>query len=67
MADISKYVTYIVPKYQRIKSFCSSQTCWLYKLGSKGTKGVMTIYYIGYVKVGKTLVLAGTIGVVGCG
>jgi hypothetical protein len=37
-----------------------------YKLGSKGTKGGMTLYDIGYVEVGSILVLLGTIGVIGC-
>jgi hypothetical protein len=37
-----------------------------YKLGSKGTKGGMTLYHIGYVEVGNILVLPSTIGVIGC-
>ncbi len=37
-----------------------------YKLGFKGTKRGMTLYHIRYVEVGNTLVLSGTIGLIGC-
>jgi hypothetical protein len=62
---IPKYITCIIPKDWGIKSFCSS---WIfgYKLGSKGTKGGMTLYHIGYVEISNILILPGTIGVTGC-
>jgi hypothetical protein len=37
-----------------------------YKLGSKGTKGGMTLYHIRYVEVGNISILHGTIGEIGC-
>ncbi len=37
-----------------------------YKLGSKGMKGGMTLYHIGYVEVGNILVLLGVISVTSC-
>jgi hypothetical protein len=36
-----------------------------YKLKSKGTKGAITLYHIGYVEIGSILVLPDTIGVIG--
>jgi hypothetical protein len=37
-----------------------------YKQGSKGTKGGMTLYHIGYVEITSILVLLSTICVIGC-
>jgi hypothetical protein len=59
------YITYIILKDQGITSFVVVGYA-KYKLGVKGTKGAMTLYYIGYVEVGNILVLLGTISVTNC-
>jgi hypothetical protein len=62
---ILKYIIGIIPKDKGIKSFVLVGFVQ-YKLGSKGTKGGMTLYHIGYVEIGSILVLLGTIGVTSC-
>jgi hypothetical protein len=62
---IPMYITCIIPKDWGISPFVPIRYV-KYKLGSKGTKGGMTLYHIGYVEVGSILVLVGTICVTSC-